>query len=302
MIERKATACIHCSLACPFFIDVEDGDPVGLEYDAANAVTAGALCARGNLAYELLSLPGRLDAPLIEGQPARWPEALSRLADEIERQPAGSVGLVLGADATPEEAGLAGCFAAECLGRAPAAVGVFATEPAVLGNFVFASMDRVVHLGAGFGLGLSMSSTRIYTYESINSENLHGWYTGDGMMYLYNADLTQFSDSFWPTVNPRRLPGTTVDAAQARANASGQSTAPNYNWVGGATLGRWGVAGMQLKGWSNTLTAKKSWFMFDDEIVCLGAGITSTDNRTIETTIEHRLLNTSASNAFFASP
>ncbi|MBI5380777.1 MAG: polysaccharide lyase 8 family protein [Opitutae bacterium] len=168
----------------------------------------------------------------------------------------------------------------------------------LLGCTVFASMDRVVHLGLGFGLGLSMSSTRIYTYESINGENLKGWYTSDGMTYLYNADLTQFTDSFWPTVNPRRLPGTTVDATQTRANASGQSTTPTYNWVGGASLGRYGAAGMQLDGWSNTLTAKKSWFFCDDEIVCLGAGIASTDHRTIETTVENRLLNATGSNAF----
>jgi anaerobic selenocysteine-containing dehydrogenase len=132
MLERKATSCIHCSLACPYLLDVEDGDPVGLEYDAASPVTAGGLCARGNLAYELLRLPGRLDVPLVRGQPARWPEALSRLADEIERQPAGSVGLVLGADATAEEAGLAGRFAAECLSGAPAAIGFLSNEPAVL--------------------------------------------------------------------------------------------------------------------------------------------------------------------------
>ncbi len=178
------------------------------------------------------------------------------------------------------------------------------TDPAVpareelTGTHVFASMDRVVHLGVGYGLGLSLSSTRIYTYESINGENLHGWHTGDGMMYLYNADLTHFSDSFWPTVNPRRLPGTTVDATQTRANSSGQSTRPAPQWVGGASLGSCGVAGMQLDGWSNTLTAKKSWFMFDDEIVCLGSGITSTDQRPIETTVENRLLTSSGNNAF----
>lgn len=165
------------------------------------------------------------------------------------------------------------------------------------GNFVFANMDRVMHLAAGYGVGLSMSSTRVYTYESINNENLRGWHTGDGMLYLYNSDLTQFADSFWPTVNPRRLPGTTVDAAQARANASGQSVAPAPNWVGGASLGRFGVTGMQLAGWSNSLRAKKSWFMFDREIVCLGAGITSTDNRAIESIVENRLLNSAGNNA-----
>ncbi len=166
------------------------------------------------------------------------------------------------------------------------------------GNYVFGSMDRVVHLGPAFGIGLSLSSSRIYTYESINSENLRGWYTGDGMVYLYNGDLTHFSDAYWPTVNPRRLPGTTVDATQARASASGQSTNPSYNWVGGVSLGRYGAAGMQLDGWSNTLTAKKSWFLFEHEIVCLGSGITSTDNRPIETTVENRLLSTAGSGGF----
>jgi len=178
------------------------------------------------------------------------------------------------------------------------------TDPAVTprgelrGNYVFGSMDRVAHLGPGYGVGLSMSSSRIYTYESINTENLRGWHTGDGMTYLYNGDLTHFSDAYWPTVNPRRLPGTTVDATQTRANGSGQSTSPVYNWVGGVSLGRHGAAGMQLDGWNNTLTAKKSWFMFDHEVVCLGSGVTSTDSRPIETTVENRLLSTAGTNAF----
>lgn len=166
------------------------------------------------------------------------------------------------------------------------------------GNFVFGSMDRVVHLGPGFAAGLSLSSSRIYTYECINSENLRGWHTGDGMLYLYNGDLAHFSDAYWPTVNPRRLPGTTVDASQVRANASGQSTNPSFNTVGGASLGRFGVAAMQLDGWNNSLTAKKAWFLFEHEIACLGAGIASSDNRPIETTVENRLLATSGAGAF----
>lgn len=178
-----------------------------------------------------------------------------------------------------------------------------AVEPRaeLLGHYVFANMGRVVHLAPGFGLGLSLSSSRVYTYESINRENLRGWHTGDGMMYLYNADLAHFSDSFWPTVDPRRLPGTTVDAAQPRADGSGQSTAPASNWAGGASLGLFGAAGMQLRGWNNTLRANKSWFMFDDEVVCLGGGITSTDNRPIETIIENRLLSAGGGNGFTAN-
>lgn len=132
MLERKRTVCIYCSLACPFEVAADDGDPQGLEYDLAQPVTSGALCARGNMAFELLRLPGRVEEPRIEGKAVRWPEALSRLAEAIERQPKGAVGLVLGADAAAEEAALAGQFAARCLAGAPATVGFLANEPAVL--------------------------------------------------------------------------------------------------------------------------------------------------------------------------
>jgi hyaluronate lyase len=160
----------------------------------------------------------------------------------------------------------------------------------LIGNFVFAGMDRVVHLAPGFGLGLSMSSSRVFTYESIHGENVNGWHTGEGMLYLYNSDLTQFDDDFWPTVDPRRLPGTTIDVNQVREPASGQSKAPPTAWVGGASLGACGAAGMQLQAWGSTLTAKKSWFLFDREVVCLGSDIRSTDSRPIETVVENRLL------------
>ena len=186
------------------------------------------------------------------------------------------------------------------LGTVPLAQAILAdanlpSRGELLGHYHFGSMDRVVHLRPGFGIGLSLFSSRIANYESINTENLHGWYTAEGMTYLYNADLTQFSDCFWPTVNPYRLPGTTVDT-QTRANSSGAGYLGAYNWVGGAALGGWGAVGMQLDAWNSDLTAKKSWFMFDDEMVCLGAGITSTSNRVIETIVENRKLTAAGTN------
>ena len=168
----------------------------------------------------------------------------------------------------------------------------------LLGHWSFASMDQAVHLRPGWGFALSMSSSRIYNYESINSENLHGWFQGDGMTCLYNnSDLGQFSDDFWPTVDPYRLPGTTVDTT-ARADASGQSYLSAKNWVGGATLFTNGVAGMELDAYNSSLTAKKSWFMVDDEVVCLGAGITCTASVDIQTTALNRKLSSSNTNAF----
>ncbi|CAH1202142.1 hypothetical protein PAECIP111891_01983 [Paenibacillus allorhizoplanae] len=154
---------------------------------------------------------------------------------------------------------------------------------------VYAGMDQVVHIRPGFGFGVSMSSHRIGTYEATNGENLKGWYTGVGMTYLYNKDPLQFTD-YWPTVNKYRLPGTTVDT-MPRADEEGAGYLSPKTWAGGTELqGQFATAGMDLKGYGSTLKAKKSWFMFDDEVVALGTGITSTDNRSIETTVENRML------------
>ena len=72
-------------------------------------------------------------------------------------------------------------------------------------------MDKTIHERANYSLAISRSSSRISKYEFMNKENLKPWFQGDGMTYLYNSDLTQFSEDFWPTVDPYRLPGTTID-------------------------------------------------------------------------------------------
>jgi len=177
----------------------------------------------------------------------------------------------------------------------------------LIAHYTFPEMDRVIHLGPGHGFGLTLCSTRIANFESINGENLRGWFTGDGQTTLYNGDLNAFADSYWATVDHYRLPGVTADVTHTKLphqtasigpRAQGQSTRSPHSWVGGATLGDYGAAGMQFKGVSVTLTGKKSWFMFDDEVVCLGAGITSTDARPIETTVEQRKLSSTGNNAF----
>jgi len=159
----------------------------------------------------------------------------------------------------------------------------------LIGHYQFPGMDRVVHLRPGFGFAIAMSSSRIYTYESINQEHLKGWFTGDGMTTLYNDDLGQFAGNYWATVDPYHLPGTTVDLTN-RANSSGQSVTTGQNWVGGASFGEFGVVGMMHRAQHSSLVSRKSWFLFDNEIVCLGAGITAATTNEVHTTVENRRL------------
>ncbi|WP_057315571.1 polysaccharide lyase family 8 super-sandwich domain-containing protein [Paenibacillus sp. Soil766] len=160
----------------------------------------------------------------------------------------------------------------------------------------FASMDQAIQRRPAFTFAIRMHSNRIANYESGNNENLKGWFTGDGMTYLYNNDLGQFTDNYWQTVDPYRLPGTTVDR-QTRTTG-GNNTSGN-SWTGGTEiLGEYGVSGMELDALYSNLTAKKSWFMFDNEIVSLGSGITSTENRTIETIVDNRKMDSLGDHTF----
>ncbi|OCT15327.1 hypothetical protein A8709_14645 [Paenibacillus pectinilyticus] len=171
-------------------------------------------------------------------------------------------------------------------------------------HFEMNAMARSIHVGNGYLFGVSKSSKRIATYELTNGENAKGWYTGDGMTYLYNNDLSQYTDNYWPTLNWYRLPGTTVVVRPRTSDqyqyGDGES-APANAWAGGAVLGSYGVTGMNLIQNGTQLKANKSWFTFDNEIVALGSDLTSTDNKTVETIVEQRKLTESNTNDLYVN-
>lgn len=160
---------------------------------------------------------------------------------------------------------------------------------------VFPHMDRAVARGPGYAFGISMFSERTGSYESINGENLRGWYTAHGMTYVYNADLNQYSDGFWPTVDPYRLPGTTVSKVP-RSTGFGHGREKSGAFVGGAVCeGRYGLVGMELDE-SSEFRARKSWFLFGDVLVALGTVLEGSKVSMIETIIENRMLDRQGSN------
>lgn len=169
------------------------------------------------------------------------------------------------------------------------------------GHRLFPSMDRAVHRRPGWAASVSMASRRIGLYETGNGENLRGWHTGAGMLQWWGNTYAngQYTDGFWPTVDPYRLPGTTV-SRKALADAEGGAWAlprPDVSWVGGATDGEYAAVGQFVRGLSSTLYAKKSWFCLDDSVVCLTGSVRSSDGAAAETVVENRNLGASGSHA-----
>ncbi|WP_369371469.1 polysaccharide lyase 8 family protein [Promicromonospora sp. Populi] len=172
--------------------------------------------------------------------------------------------------------------------------------PPAEGTRVYAAMDRVVHRRPGFTFAIAMSSSRIATYEAINGENQHGWWTGSGATYLYDDDLAQFDDGFWPTVDATRIPGTTVPTGAPPDGSNADVLGPGA-LAGGVSLGQAGLATMAFRTpvrAPDTVTGRKSWFLLGDEIVALGAGITGPAGSAVETVVENRKLSADATQPF----
>ena len=162
----------------------------------------------------------------------------------------------------------------------------------VEGTKIFGAMDRAVYTNSKEGkVVLSMHSNRIANYETMNEENLKGWYTGDGMTYIYGKDSSSFVE-FWPTVDMYHLSGVTNSINKMENKAGERREKPTVSpkkFVGGVETGDVAFVGMDFISWNNKTTAKKSWLMIDGAVLALGSNITSTDGE-IHTTIDNRIL------------
>ena len=163
----------------------------------------------------------------------------------------------------------------------------------VEGTKIFGAMDRAVYVNSKGGkVVLSMHSNRIANYETMNEENLKGWYTGEGMTYIYGKDSSSFVE-FWPTVDMYHLSGVTNSINKMENKAGERREKPTLSpkkFAGGVETKEVAFVGMDLISWNDKTNAKKSWLMTDGVILALGSNITSTDGE-IHTTIDNKILN-----------
>ena len=132
---------------------------------------------------------------------------------------------------------------------------------------------------------LKMSSQRVIGVESLNGDNMRGYYMADGALYVYK-DASEYYDIF-PVWNWRRLPGVTTylnDNASMPQPDKKDQYSNRTNFVGGLSDGKNGISAMQLR--RDGLSADKFWFFADSAIVCLGAGIETDSTLEVATSVE----------------
>ncbi|WP_215223096.1 CBM96 family carbohydrate-binding protein [Echinicola shivajiensis] len=147
--------------------------------------------------------------------------------------------------------------------------------------------DYAIHHRSNYMFGLRTVSTRTAKSEMGNGENVKGTYLTEGVTYI-GVKGDEYYNIF-PTWEWNKVPGTTVPDITTYPVRPSWGTNPGTSaFVGGVSDGVYGANVYAMDDY-NTI-AKKAWFFFDDEVVCLGAGINSTASEKINTTMNQSLL------------
>ena len=160
--------------------------------------------------------------------------------------------------------------------------------PPLVGNKQYWRADLMAHHRPGYYASARMYSARTKNTESINGENLYGSDLAEGTNVLMRTGREY--DDIFPLWDWQRVPGTTVEQLPDFApdhKAIEHKTPATF--VGGASDGDHGVSGGELV--RGTLRCHKAWFFFDDEYVCLGAGLSCDGDHPVATTLDQRFLN-----------
>lgn len=138
------------------------------------------------------------------------------------------------------------------------------------------------------------TSVRMYSSRDYNME----WpYNGEGLMNHHRGDGTNYLsctgreyNGLSPVCDWQKIPGTTVVQKPELPSENEIQKKGLTDFVGAATDGKYGVVAFDFKSPHDPLEAKKSWFFFDHEYVCLGAGINSESKFQVATTLNQCLL------------
>lgn len=134
-----------------------------------------------------------------------------------------------------------------------------------------------------------MYSTRTHNMEvPYNSEGLLNHHRGDGANHISRTG-DEYYDIF-PVFDYQKVPGATIVQKPELPDPNQIQKLGLTDFVGAVTDGIYGAVAFDFKSPHDPLIARKSWFFFDEEYVCLGTGISSRHQLPVATTLNQCLL------------
>lgn len=151
--------------------------------------------------------------------------------------------------------------------------------------------DYTNHTQPAFTFDVRTVSDRTMRLEYGNGENLDTYFMSDGCTNIVTKGDEYYN--IFPVWNWNKIPGVTAPNMDSIPKAkSDWQTRGTSTFTGGVSDSISGASTYAYyDGYSGINTgAKKSWFFFNNAVVCLGADIHSSSNKQVETTINQCLL------------
>lgn len=139
----------------------------------------------------------------------------------------------------------------------------------------FWDSDYTTQTTQGVFIGVKAFSSRVKPMESLNGENVLGYYLSSGSTCVMRTGSEYLN--IFPLWDWTKIPGTTaLEGSLTRSDVKSRIS-NSYSWmgttsfVGGVSDGRNAAGTMDQK--LPMLSSRKSWFLFDAGLICVGEGI-----------------------------
>ncbi len=140
-----------------------------------------------------------------------------------------------------------------------------------------------------FFTSVRMYSTRTHNMEQpYNSEGLLNHHRGDGTNHISRTGDEYYDIA--PVFDYQKVPGATIMQKPEMPGETEIQKLGLTDFAGAVTDGKYGAAAFDFKSPHDPLCARKSWFFFDQEYVCLGSGISCKEQLPVVTTLNQCLL------------
>jgi chondroitin AC lyase len=150
--------------------------------------------------------------------------------------------------------------------------------------------EYFTHQRPAYFASVRMHSSRQNNMEQPhNEEGLKNHHYGDGSTWI-TVNGKEYVN-IYPAWDWQKIPGTTIVQQPALPHWNQLAKRGLTDFVGGVTDGKYGAATFDFACVHDPLKARKAYFFFDKEFVCLGAAIQSKAEYPVVTTVNQCLLN-----------
>lgn len=163
------------------------------------------------------------------------------------------------------------------------------TTPTLSFGKFFWQTEHYAHQRPDYYVSVRMHSSRNRNMEvPYNSEGLKNHHRGDGTNHISLRGDEYLNIA--PVYDWQKIAGTTTLQKPELPSPDEIQKVGLTDFVGAVTDGLYGAVAYDFKSPHDPVSAKKAWFFFDEEYVCLGTGISARSNLPVVTTVNQCLL------------